>query len=286
MIAAGALWGEIARLYGILVNDAGRAIVDELLVKQVLAPRYDRHSVAAALDPRGSLVRLGIVHVAAKRARPFAKLTVDQVVLDRLRAVEPDLGPAITVRTTDRDLSSLDIQRDVLEVAVAALAQALQSADRSSNAVRIAVRGMVGSGRRTLSCALAARAGRDIAVIDALALPRAADLFVAELRRSLRRAQLTGLVPCIAHLAEVSFDEHPACEVAAEPLRLHPGPIVVIASPDETVPFGPGHISIDLPLLAETERRRPARQARRDARARRGERRIVFGVTRDGSGLS
>ena len=175
-IAAGTLSGEIARLYGILANDAGRAIVDELLVQQVLAPRYDRHSVAAALDPRGLLMRLGIVHVAPKRARPFARLTVDQVVLDRLRAVEPDLGPATTVRTTDRDLASLGIPRGVLESAVAALARPLSSADHSLSAARVAVHGRVGSGRCTLSCALAARAGRDVAVIDALTLPRTPDL--------------------------------------------------------------------------------------------------------------
>jgi hypothetical protein len=86
-------------------------------------------------------------------------------------------------------------------------------------------------------------------------LPRAADPFVAELQRSLRRAQLTGLIPCIAHLAEVTFDEHPGRDVAAEPLRVHAGPLIVIASPDETLLFGPGHVSIDLPVLDETDRR-------------------------------
>jgi len=255
VIAAAALWGEIARLYGILANDTGRATVDELLVQQVLEARHDRHSVAAALDPRGSLVRLGIVHMAAKRARPFAELTVDPVVLDRLRAVEPDLGPATTVRSADRDLASLDVPREVLEAALSALARPLPSADQSARGARIVVRGRVGSGRRTLSCTLAAQAGRDIAVIDALALPRAAELFVAELRRALQRAQLTGLVPCVVHLAEVAFDERPARDVAAEPLRLHPGSLLVIASPDETVPLGPGHLSIELAVLAETERR-------------------------------
>ncbi len=144
VIAAAALWGEIARLYGIVANDAGRATVDELLVQQVLEARHDRHSVAAALDPRGPLVRLGIVQMAGKRARPFAELTVDPVVLDRLRAVEPDLGHATTVRSTDRDLASLDISRDVLEAAIAALARHSASADRSANAARIVVRGRVG----------------------------------------------------------------------------------------------------------------------------------------------
>jgi hypothetical protein len=253
VIAAAALWGEIARLFGILANDTGRAIVDELLVQQVLEARHDRQSVAIALDPRAPLVRLGIVHVAARRARPFAALTVDDVLLDRLRAVEPDLGPAIAVRTTDRELATLDIPRDVLTAAIATLARP-RAAD-SAGAARIAVHGRVGSGRRTLSCALAAQAGRDLAVIDALALPRAADPFAAELSRALARAQLIGFVPCLVHLADVTFGERAARDVAAEPLRLHPGPILLIAAPGDPVPFSPGHIAIELPVLAETERR-------------------------------
>jgi hypothetical protein len=87
--------------------------------------------------------------MAAKRARPFAELTVDPVVLDRLRAVEPDLGPATTVRTTDRELASRDVPREVSEAAVAALARPSASADRRANAARLVVRGRVGSGRRT-----------------------------------------------------------------------------------------------------------------------------------------
>jgi hypothetical protein len=262
VVAAAALWGEIARLYGILANDSGRAIVDELLVQQVLEARHDRQSIAIALDPRAPLVRLGIVHVAARRARPFAALTVDDVVLDRLRAVEPDLGPAITVRVTDRELATLDIPRDVLAAAVATLARP-RGAD--PGVARVAIHGRVGSGRRTLSCALAAQAGRDLAVIDALALPRAADPFAAELSGALARAQLIGLVPCIVHLADVTFGERAARDVAAEPLRLHPGPILLVAAPGDPVPFNPGHIAIELPVLAETERRAVWERALADA---------------------
>jgi hypothetical protein len=254
VIAAAALWGEIARLYGILANDAGRATVDELVVQQVLEARHDRHAVAAALDPRGPLTRLGVVHVGGKRARPFAELTVDPVVLDRLRAVEPDLGPATAVRAADRELAGLDIPREVLEAAITALTR-FAPPERGPSGARIVIRGRVGSGRRTLIGALAAGAGRDLAVIDALALPRAPEPFVAELRRSLRRAQLTGLVPCVVQLAEVTFDAQPARDVAAEPLRVHPGPIIVVASPDDAAPFGPNHTSIELPVLAETVRR-------------------------------
>src|SRR5262249_10276454 len=140
-------------------------VVDELLVQQVLEPRHDRHAVATALDPRAPLVRLGIVHIAAWRPRPFAELTVDPVVLDRLRAVEPDLGAATALRTSARALASLDIPRGVLASAAAALAR--RPTHRDPRATRIVVRGRVGSGRRTLSCALAAQAGRDLAVIDA-----------------------------------------------------------------------------------------------------------------------
>jgi AAA+ superfamily predicted ATPase len=248
VVAAAALWGDVARLYGILANDAGRATVDELLVQELLVGRHDRHAIAAALDPLAPLVRLGVVHVGAKRARPFAELSIDPVIGDRLRAVTPALGPATTIRTTTRALASLDVPRPVLEAAILDLA-------RAGRQHRIVIRGSIGSGRRTLACALAHEAGRDVAVIDATALPRHANLFLAELARSLRRAQLTGLVPCIVNLGEVTFDERAGREVAAETLRVHPGPIVIIAAPDETVPVGAGHTAIKLPVLPETERR-------------------------------
>ncbi|HEY0482864.1 MAG TPA: ATP-binding protein [Kofleriaceae bacterium] len=248
VIAAAALWGDVARLYGILANDAGRATVDELLVQELLVGRHDRHAIAAALDPLAPLVRLGVVHVGAKRARPFAELSIDPVIGDRLRAVNPALGSATTIRTTTRELVSLDVPRPVLESAILDLA-------RAGRQHRIVIRGSIGSGRRTLACALAHEAGRDVAVIDATALPRHPDLFLVELARSLRRAQLTGLVPCIVNLGEVTFDERAGREVAAETLRVHPGPIVIIAVPDETVPVGAGHTAIKLPVLPETERR-------------------------------
>jgi len=104
VVAAAALWGEIARLYGILANDSARPAVDQLLVEELLAGRHDRHAIAAALDARAPLVRLGVVHVGERRARPFAELSVDPVVLDRMRGIAPDLGPAITVRRCEREL--------------------------------------------------------------------------------------------------------------------------------------------------------------------------------------
>jgi hypothetical protein len=56
-------------------------------------------------------------------------------------------------------------------------------------------------------------------------------------------------------LDEVMFDERPAREIAAETLRLHPGPIAIVTTADAPAPVPAGHISIALPVLAETERR-------------------------------
>ncbi|HSK04352.1 MAG TPA: hypothetical protein VK932_24025, partial [Kofleriaceae bacterium] len=85
VIAAPSLDGDVARMYGILGNDPGRALVDELLVQRVLGDRVNRHDVAAQLHLQAPLVRLGIVAVKRSRPRPFAALEVDPVVLSRLR---------------------------------------------------------------------------------------------------------------------------------------------------------------------------------------------------------
>jgi AAA+ superfamily predicted ATPase len=248
VVAAASLWGEAARLYGILANDVARG-VDEVVVQHILAARHDHHAVTAELDARAPLVRFGLVRYATARPRPFAELACDPVVLDLLRGKPPELGDAIAVRSGDRTLAAIDLPRAIIEAAIAALARP------TAAPARVVVRGRAGSGRKTLLAALAAEAGRDLAVIDASALPRSIDGFVAELQRTLRRARLAGLVPCLANLHDVTFDEHPARTVAAETLRLHPGPIAVVAAPDAPSPFPAGHVSIELPVPSEAARR-------------------------------
>ena len=248
VIAAPALVGETARLYGILANDASRPHTDELVVQQVLAGRHARRDLAAELDPRSPLVRLGLVHLSARRPRPFAELSVDPVVLDLLTATAPDLGDAITLRTSELALADLAIPRAALAGAIAALAVA------PTSVARIVVRGRSGTGRKTVLGVLAREAGRQLAIIDLLALPRGAEPFVLELRQALRTAHLAGHVPCLANLDELMFDERPAREVAAETLRVHPGPIAVITSHEAPAPFAAGHIAITLPTLPESER--------------------------------
>jgi hypothetical protein len=247
VIAAASLQGEIARLFGILSNDAGRPIVDELLVQQVLAGRHDRYDVAAELDPSAPLIRLGVVQASGRR-RPFAELAIDPVVLDRLRAEPPALGAATTIRTADCELGELDLPEGVLDRACEALALPRTSP------VRIAVRGVAGCGRRALVAALADEAGFDLAIIAASSLPRAADAFVSALRGALRSAQLAGLLPCVVELEQVAFEERTGRDVATEILRAHPGPLALVTHADAPIPFAAGHVVVDVPILAETER--------------------------------
>jgi hypothetical protein len=209
VIAAPSLHGDVARLYGILGNDPGRAMVDELLVQHVLGDRVSRHDVAAELHPRAPLVRLGIVGVKPSRPRPFAALEVDPVVLSRLRGEPPELGAAPAVRHADRALAALELAPGVLASAIDALARAARPA-------RIAVRGRAGSGRRTLLAAFAQRAGRALGVIDATGLPRDAERFAPALKTALRRAQLAGLVPVVHGLDAVVFDQRNGAELAHE----------------------------------------------------------------------
>jgi hypothetical protein len=248
VIAAPSLRGELARLMGILTNDPARTI-DELAVHQILGARHDRKDIAAELDASAPLVRLGIVQVSSARRRPFAELSIDPAILERLRGKPAQLGPAMTLRAAKTAIADLDIPDATLIDAFAQLARPAISP------ARIAIHGRAGTGRTTFFSAVCAAAGRELVVIDALALPRAADAFTTELATSLRRAQLAGLVPCLLHLDEVTFDDRAAREVGAEVLRLHPGPIAAVLPAGAASPFAAGHISIELPVLAETERR-------------------------------
>jgi len=247
VIAAPALNGDVARLYGILGNDPGRALVDELLVQRVLGGLLSRHDVAAELHPRASLVRLGIVDVKPSRPRPFAALEVDPVVISRLRGEAPDLGVAPVVRHADRAFDAIEISPDVFASASEALARATRPA-------RIAVRSRAGTGRRTLLAAFADQAGRSLGVIDATVLPRDADRFADALKIALRRAQLAGLLPVVHGLDAVVFHERSGTELAHETLAAHPGPLAVLSRPGARPPLSIGHVLIDLPAMSETER--------------------------------
>ena len=247
VVAAPALWSEAARLYGILANDTGRPTVDEALVEQLLGRAVSRHALAAELDARAPLVRLGVIEIDARRPRPFAALTVDPVILARLRREDPDLGAGLTARGSDRAHQELALADSVLPQAVERLAEAALPA-------RIVLRGRPGSGRRTLLAALAAESNRALGVLDAAQLPRAERAFVAAVRLGLRRAQLAGLLPCVVGLETIAFDDRSGREVIADVMRTHPGPVAVVLPPSEAAPFDADHVAIELPVLAEGRR--------------------------------
>ncbi len=260
-VAAPALWSEAARLYGILANDPNRGLVDEALVEQILSGRATRHELAAELDARAPLIQLGVIAVDPGRARPFAPLAVDPIVIARLRREAPDLGPGLAARGSDRALEELTLGPDVIGDALAALGRAPAPA-------RIALRGRPGSGRRTLMAALAAEAGRALGVIDLALLPRTAQGQVGQaraLRAGLRRAQLAGLLPCVVGLEELAFGEREGRDAAVDVLRSHPGPLGVILPAAASAPLDPGHVAIELPLLDEGARLAMWRTALGDA---------------------
>ena len=259
VIAAPALWGEAARLYGILANDPSRPLVDEQLVLQILAQRANRHDIAAALDPRASLVRLGVVGFTGGAARQFAGLAIDPVVLARLRCEAPDLGIGLSVRTSDRALEELTLAVGVIGSVAAGLAAA-------QGPLRIALTGRPGSGRRALLAALAAEAGRPLAVIDAQQLPRTEREFAGALASALRTAHLAGLLPCVIGIDELTFGERTARDAASELLRAHAGPLAVLQSTGAAALLPAGHIAVELPVLEEGERLAVWRRSLADAR--------------------
>ena len=258
VVAAPALWGDAARLYGILANDPGRALVDEALVQQILGWRASRHDLAIELEPHAPLVRLGVIGVGANRPRPFGALTVDPIVLARLRRERPDLGTGVVARGSDRALEELAVAPEVIPAALSALA-------RTSGLARIVVRGRVGAGRRTLLAAIAAEAGRALGILDVSVLPRGDRDRPAAIRIALRRAMLAGLLPCIVGLELVGVAERESEDALADVVRAHPGPLAVVLPPGEAAPVDPGHVAIDLPVLAEGARLELWSDALRDA---------------------
>jgi len=254
VVAAPRLRGELSRLYAILANDPKRALVDELLVEQILGDDgQTRSDIAYELGANGPLNRFGLVHVDRDRSPPHAALAVDPVVVARLR-VEPinfGRGAATSVRSADRPLHELLVPAELLLEAMRYLSQAASEEHQP----RIAVRGPVGSGRRTLLAALAQKAGRDLGMIDLKRLPRQSDEFAAGLRTELQRSLLRGLLPCLTRLDDVSVgNDDPVRELVQDILRSHPGPAAVHLSPRSRVPLDPGHLLLELQPPTETAR--------------------------------
>jgi AAA+ superfamily predicted ATPase len=258
LVAAGpALRGEIARLYGILANDENRPICDRYLIELILGgdDRPTRDAVARALHPDSTLVKYGLVRItsAANDQYLFGSVSVDPVLLGRLRGNRfGGTGPtdSTIMRWCERSLEELtmpdELKRDiVLE---------LLKPSRDGRPHQVILRGRLGTGRRTLAAALAARIGKPLACIDCERLPRGGQGFAEALRIELRRAGLRGAVPCVSGLEIFDSTDAEGLEHVRAVFRAHPTPLVIRTSPEFRPPLDPGYLSFTIPPLSESER--------------------------------
>ena len=253
VVAAPALRGEIARLYGVLMNDPARPMVDRFLIEQLIAGGQGmlRDQIARELSPDAPLVRQGLVQVDAAPTSLFARLSVPDALLDRLRGLAPTRTDDIAqIRKADVPLDELLMPAEVKRKVVLALAEPTPP----HAPLRLVLRGRRGAGRHSLIAAVASRIEREIVAIDTARLPHARRELVLALRTALFRASLHGLVPVLSGLEQIDPTDVDVRDAVRQVLRTHPGPLVVRTSPEGTLPLDPGFVSVDLPPLPETER--------------------------------
>ena len=243
VVAAPALWGELARLYGILANDPARAVCDELLVTDMLATVAGPAAIAAVLEPTARLVRHGLVRAGAGVHRPFLALTADPVVLRVLRGGPRDAGELV-VRAATCTFAELRLPGEVKRRLVEDLA-------RASAPLRVVVRGRRGSGRHTVLATIAAATGRQLGIVDAAELVGTAER-VDALELALQRVALAGLVPCIDGLDAAAL--HGVRDRVCAAIARYPGPVMVRMHADVQPPLPPGYVAIDVPAQTLGER--------------------------------
>ena len=248
VVAGPALWGHLARLYGILANDEGRPLVDEMLISQILGPQVPALEIARELDRDAPLIKYGIVRAGDGRMRPFMSLTIEPVVLRLLRGVagDGDLDGVTTVSPTatfEELLIPAAIKRRI--------ADALAT---PSDEARLVVRGRAGAGRHTLLATLAAAAGRRLGVIDATPVVRDLRNRLDHLRQALKRAHLLGLLPCVDGLETLASDDLASRDAIRDTLRHHPGPLAIRLPWDAQPPLDAGYLAFDLPVLTIDQR--------------------------------
>jgi hypothetical protein len=250
IVAAPALWGDLARLFGIVANDENRPLVDEHIISQLLDGDVQSYDVARELDRDAPLVRHGLIDVGAGKMRPFLSLRCEPVVLRILRgddAVADVRG--IRVMNDIRTFESLLIPADTKRAIAAACAT-----PPAGNEARVVVRGRDGSGRHALLATLADAAGRQIAIIDATSAIRELAVRERELRDTLLRAHILGHIPVVDGVEALPADNAGARDMLRMILDEHPGPLAIRLPWDGEAPIAAGFVQLDLPALSIEER--------------------------------
>lgn len=255
--AAPALRGEIARLFGVLANDENRPICDRYLIELILGgdDRATRDAVARATTPDATLVRYGLIRLGATSQDQylFAPISVDSILLARLRGNRfGGTGPTdnTTIRWSDRALEQLIMPDELKREIVLDLLK--PSPD--GRPTRMVIRGRLGSGRRSLAAALAARVNKPIACIDCERLPRAGRAFAESLRTELRRAGLRGAIACVSGMEVFDSTDTEGLEHLRAVFRADPAAIFIRTSPEYQPPLEPGYLSTSVPPLTESQR--------------------------------
>ncbi len=257
-VVAPFLRGPIARLYGILINDNMRPLCDRYLIETLLCTddsSHRRDAIAAELTEDAPLVRHGLIQVteAVDELYLFSPIKPDPAVVARLRGQSASGTGATAVtqlRYSGRDLPDLALDPKIKRELVLALARA--PADGSG--ARIVVRGRNGCGRRSLLAAVAARAGKSLAVILAERLPQQPGLAGNALVAELRRAVIRGAVPCICGIERIESTQKELLQQIQLAVRTHPGPLFVRTNADCFLPLDPGYHEFKIEPLTESQR--------------------------------
>jgi AAA+ superfamily predicted ATPase len=253
-VLAPAVCPEAARLHAALANDVTRPACDRALVLQLLAG-FDwraRERVVAELAPDRPLLARGLIVASPDGGDGdlFSALSIDSALVERLRGqlVGHRPGSAATLVRADRELGELAIPAALLAPLLEILATP------ASRPIRIVVSGRPGLGGTCLLAALAARADRPLALIDADRLPRG-DLLAEALRRELIRGLLRGAIPCVRGLDQVGADDDPGQRAHLRALfRDFEGTVAFRAGAGGELPIDPGFLSMSLPTPSESAR--------------------------------
>jgi nucleoside-triphosphatase THEP1 len=206
--------------------------------------------VARELERDAPLIRYGAVRVADGRARPFAGLACEPVVLQILRGERDIALDEVETRGATRTFDDMLVPA----VTKTEIAAALVAARPATQQIRIVIRGRTGAGRHTLLATLAATANRRLGVIDVTPLLPALTARIGQLRAALCRAHMCGLLPCVDGLELLPADDRTGRDMIARVLDDHPGPLAVRLPPEARAIIAPGYVAIDLPALSPQQR--------------------------------